>query len=77
MNLVLTSGELRVLDTILQRLAKRTEEEKDLVNVYQEDVELIESLTNKVQPSVSHRKEHGRMTLKHTTKSTWMRSSTG
>ena len=42
-----------------------------------EDVELIESLTNKVQPSVSHRKEHGRMTLKHTTKSTWMRSSTG
>ena len=33
-----------------------------------EDVELIESLTNKVQPSVSHREEHGRMTLKHTTK---------
>jgi len=49
MNLVLTSGELRVLDTILQRLAKRTEEEKDLVNVYQEDVELIESVAAKVQ----------------------------
>ena len=49
MNLVLTTGELRVLDVILQRLSQRTEEDNDLVNVYQEDVELIESVANKVQ----------------------------